>query len=165
MLGFAATAVGAVAFGLVAMRLRLPGGPLVGSMIGAATVTVVLGIEVTTPPGFELVAFALVGMAVGIGATRTKLRTLGPYLVPAVGSALALIVVGFLTAQLLHTLGIAPPAAILATSPGALSVLISVALDLGTGEAEVAFFHLLRIITVILFLPVIVRFIPRDDDA
>jgi uncharacterized membrane protein AbrB (regulator of aidB expression) len=66
-----------------------------------------------------------------------------------------IILAGIAIAFLLRGLGLAPPGDVLATSPGALTVVSSVALDQGVGAVEVSVFHLVRVVLVIVSLPLV----------
>ena len=158
------TFVVAAASGWLAERTRVPGGPLVGAMVGSAAVTLTWGDAAVLPVPLQVVTFAMVGMMVGVGVTRGRLRRLLPYAGAALASAAGLIVVGYLVAVLLEILGIAPPAVVLATSPGALSVLAAVSVEHGEGAVEVALFHLVRIVSVILLIPVVLRLRPSHGE-
>lgn len=153
-----AAAVGGLAF----ERLRLPGGLLIGALVGSATVTVLFARPQPVPEALTLAVPVAIGVITGTLVTKEVLRALRPMVLPAVGSALVIVAAGLGVALLLETLGIAPPAAVLATSPGALSVLIATSVDLGVGEAEVALFHMVRIVVVLLLTPLLVRWLLRN---
>lgn len=154
--------VGAAIGGAVlAERLRLPGGLLLGAMVGSAAVTLGVGAELTPPFPATAVLFVAVGVMIGTLVTRDRLRELAPMAGPAVISAAILIVAGVLIALLLHWTGFAPPAAVLATSPGALVVLIAAAAEYGQGETEVALYHVVRVVVVIATVPALVRLLRR----
>lgn len=76
--------------------------------------------------------------------SRQAVRSLGPVLVPAVLAGVLIIIAGVGVAYLLRVVGLAPPGDVLATSPGALSVMSATALEQHTGAVEVAVFHLVR---------------------
>lgn len=76
--------------------------------------------------------------------------------VGAVLSAIVFIVFGLLLAVGLREAGLAPDGVILATSPGALSVMAAAGTEIGVG-AQVAVFHTVRVILVILSLPLLIR--------
>ncbi len=139
--------------GLAAERLNLPGGLIFGAMIGAAAVTVLRGTAVTIPKAIESGSFIIIGAAVGALVNRDSIAAIKAVLLPAVLSGILLIVAGIAIAYLLRVMGIAPPDDILATSPGALSSVSAVAVERGVGPVEVAVFHLVRLILVILSLP------------
>jgi uncharacterized membrane protein AbrB (regulator of aidB expression) len=80
---------------------------------------------------------------------------------PAVASAAVMIAAGIGIAVAMKALGVEPPAAVLATSPGALSVLTTTAIEIRTGEVEVALFHTVRLVLVVLLAPVLLLLLPR----
>jgi len=139
--------------GLAAERLNLPGGLICGAMIGAAAVTVLRGTAVTIPKAIESGSFIIIGAAVGALVNRDSIAAIKAVLLPAVLSGILIIIAGIAIAYLLRVMGIAPPDDILATSPGALSSVSAVAVERGVGPVEVAVFHLVRLILVILSLP------------
>lgn len=157
MLLFSSTLLAAAVTGVVAQRLAVPGGIILGAMVGAGAVTLASGQSVVIPGPLRDAAFVVVGAAIGVLLTRQAVRSLGPVLLPAVVSALLMVAAGLLIAYLLRALGIAPPGDVLATSPGALSVMSAMAVEQGTGAVEVALFHLVRIVLVILSLPLLVH--------
>lgn len=143
----------ATIFGLLAQRLGMPGGLIFGSMIGAAAVTLWRGGGVRVPAFLESGAFIVIGAAIGVLVTRSSLAAMRSVMVPAVLSALLIILAGVAIAYLLRIMGIAPPDDVLATSPGALSAISALAIERGVGPVEVSLFHLVRVILVILSLP------------
>jgi membrane AbrB-like protein len=149
------TLLAAALGGLAADRIHLPGGLIFGSMIGAAAVTLASGEKPTVPRPLQDLGFIVIGAAIGVFVTRDSLSTLRGVLLPALLSAVLIILAGIAIAFLLRGLGLAPPGDVLATSPGALTVVSSVALDQGVGAVEVSVFHLVRVVLVIVSLPLV----------
>lgn len=149
-----ALAAGA-ALGLLAASLRIPGGLILGSMIGAAAYSLFRDLEVAMPPIIESSALIVVGSSIGLVVTRAFIQRLSAIAIGAFLAAFLIILAGVGIALLLRWLGIAPPGDSLATSPGALSVMAAAALQEGHGAAEVATFHTVRVILVILSLPLL----------
>lgn len=157
--------VAAAAGGLALDRLGLPGGLIVGAMVGSAAVTLVRGGgEVAIPGPLLTAAYVLLGAGIDATVTRGVLVALRASLLPAVLSAVLIIVAGVAIAALLGALGIAPPGAVLATSPGALSAISAAAAERGTGAAEVALFHTVRVVLVLLTLPALLSLVPTSPD-
>ena len=152
----------AAVFGLAAQRLNIPGGLILGAMVGAALVTLATGVDIAMPPPLRDAAFIVIGAAIGVQLTRQAVSNLGPVLIPALLAALLIIIAGVAVTFLLRAAGMAPPGDVLATSPGALSVMSAVALEQKTGPAEVALFHLVRVVMVLLSLPLLVRLLPQQ---
>jgi membrane AbrB-like protein len=141
--------------GLVADRLHVPAGLILGSMVGASCVGLVRDITIEVPGPFTKAAQIVIGAAIGVQLTRSGLTSLGKLIVPAVISGLLIIGAGVAIAYLLRAVHMAPDADLLATSPGALNVLSGVALEQGYNAVHVALFHLVRIVMVILSLPLL----------
>lgn len=150
------TLLAATVCGVVAQRLGAPGGLILGAMVGASAVTLLTGRSVPIPPILQNAGFVVIGAAIGVQLTRQAMAQLGPVVAPALLSGGLIIVAGIGIAYLLRWLGISPPGDILATSPGALSVMSAMAVEQGTGAVEVALFHLVRIVLVITSLPLLV---------
>jgi uncharacterized protein len=151
-----ALAVAAVA-GKVAERLDLPGGLLVGAMVGAAAVGLAWSGDVRIPRPLEDASLIVIGAAIGLLVTPETLASLRRYVVPAILAGVLIIVAGLAITYLLRALGIAPPGDVLATSPGALSSIAAVAASTGVGPVEVAMFHTVRLVLVILSIPLVSR--------
>lgn len=152
------TAIVAGAFtGLLFDRLTVPGGLIIGSMIGAAAVTLYQGEgELVLPQPLVTAAFIVLGTAIGVTVTRDVLGQFRQIAVGALVSAIVFIAFGLVLAMALRLAGIAPHGAVLATSPGALSVMAAAGAELGVG-AQVAVFHTVRVVLVMLSLPLLIR--------
>lgn len=148
--------------GLLAHRFKVPGGLILGSMIGAAAFSVARDLQVITPKWLQSVAFIIIGCSIGVLVTRDFLGNLRNIVVPAVLAAMLIIAAGIAIALLLRWIGISPPADVLATSPGALSFMSAAALDQGRGVVEVTTFHVVRVILVMLSLPLLRLLLPGD---
>ena len=113
----------------------------------------------TWPPGTRTVLEIGIGTVIGTGLTRASLEQLQILWKPAVLITLALVltglVVGLWTSRLL---GIDPIVALLGAAPGGISGMSLVGAEFGVGAA-VAALHAVRLITVLLVLPLVVRLI------
>ncbi len=148
-------AAAVVGFGLE--WLNVPGGLIIGGMVGAAVVTLAGGVEdLSLPRPLVTGAYVVLGAQIGTSITREFIGDLGRVAIGAVLSAAMFIALGLAVAWLLGVLGIAPEGSILATSPGALTVMSAAAEQQGTGP-QVAVFHLVRLVLVILSLPLLIR--------
>lgn len=158
------TLVAAGAGGLFAQWVRLPGGPIVGAMLGAGAVSLGVG-TVEVPLVARLAIFTGLGTMLGMLVTRETLRSLRLALAPALFAAIAIIAGGIAVAFLFRALGIAPEGDMLATSPGALSVLVAAAVEYDANAPTVALFHVTRLVLVIVTLPLIVHLLPAQREA
>lgn len=147
----------ASAVGYVFVRLHVPGGTIVGAMVGAAGCSLILGgTSITLPRPLVSGAYVVIGTIIGAGITRDALRDLRAVAAPAVLSAVAIIAAGLTIALLLRALGIAPDAVVLATSPGALSAMTALAAE-QDGGLVVPMFHTVRVVLVLLSMPLLLR--------
>ena len=154
----------AATVGGVLLRLTgLQGGLAIGAMLGAAAFTVVRGQDaVPVPPLAQDAALVVLGAVIGAGVTRSVLSDLRALLLPALVAGAAIILAGIAIALALRWFGVAPGDDVLATSPGALSAVVAVAVDRGVAPAEVALFHLVRLLMVLATLPLVVLLLPRS---
>ena len=142
----------AAALGVLFDRLGVPGGLIIGAMVGAAAVTVGRGEGGgALPQPLVTAAFVVLGAKIGTSVTRDLLGELDRVALGAVVSAVVFIAFGLLVAVALQAVGLAPRGGVLATSPGALSVMSAAAAEQGVG-AQVAVFHTVRVILVIFLL-------------
>lgn len=138
------------------------GGLVLGAMVGSAAVMLARGGGGEQLPGpLRDAALVIVGASVGAGITREVLGVLRTMALPALGSAVLMICAGIAVALLLRALGAAPPQDLLATSPGALSAVIGVAVERGEGAPVVAAFHAVRVFLVLATLPLLVALLDR----
>nr|WP_255616152.1 AbrB family transcriptional regulator [Synechococcus sp. MU1642] len=148
------------AIGLLALFSGIPAAPLAGALLGAGIVSMSGQLEPATwPAGTRTVLEIGIGTVIGTGLTRASLEQLQLLWKPAVLITLALVltglVVGLWTSRLL---GIDPIVALLGAAPGGISGMSLVGAEFGVGAA-VAALHAVRLITVLLVLPLVVRLI------
>jgi hypothetical protein len=160
---FLGVLVAATAGGVLLRLTGLQGGLALGAMLGAALFTLVRGQDaVPVPPLAQDAALVVLGAVIGAGVTRSVLGDLRALLVPAVVASVGIILAGIAIALALRWFGVAPGDDVLATSPGALSAVIAIAVDRGVAPAEVALFHLVRLLMVLATLPLVVLLLPRS---
>lgn len=156
-LTLAAALVGAY----VAVKIRLPGGMIIGSTVTTAMMALWLGAE---PLPFPVLVFLFVkvGVLLGLLVNRRSVQVLRPMFFPALFVSILMIVMGWVAIVLLRWWNAAPEGDILATAPGALTVLGPAAANLGLDAPTVAFFHLVRIILTLLSIPLLLKFLPKE---
>ncbi len=115
---------------------------------------------VTVPGAVQWVAFALIGVQVGLRFTRESLRSIARML-PAVTVIIAAIVLataglGVLLAALTP---VDPLTAYLATTPGGLFAVLAVASDSGSDVTYVMAVQLLRLLVILAILPLLARWL------
>jgi membrane AbrB-like protein len=146
--------------GLLALRTGIPAAPLAGALLGAALVSMSGRLEIAQwPSGTRTLLEIAIGTVIGTGLTSAalvELRTLWrPALLITLTLVLTGVVVGLWCSRLL---GIDPIVSLLGAAPGGISGMSLVGAEFGVGAA-VAALHAVRLITVLLVLPLVVRLV------
>lgn len=142
--------------------LRLPNPLLFGPVLVSGVLHLTGLSEATIPPVILALAQIVIGTSVGGRFAGTSLSTVGLSLLVAVVQALLLMVIATAAAWVGHAITGYPMAAtLLAYMPGGAPELGLVALSLGIEPAFVTSHHLLRIIVLLLFLPLLLKFLKR----
>jgi len=148
------------AIGLLTLRTGIPAAPLAGALIGAGLISMSGRIEAAEwPQGTRTILEICIGTVIGTGLKQESLNQLKTLWQPALLITLTLvltgIVIGLWSSRLL---GIDPVISLLGAAPGGISGMSLVGAELGVGAA-VAALHAVRLITVLLLLPIIVKFL------
>jgi membrane AbrB-like protein len=97
-------------------------------------------------------------MMIGMSVTPDTLRAVGQALLPVSVMVLAMMVLAVVVAWALHRWGhMDLPTALCGASPGNLSAIVTLAQELGGDPVAVATLHLVRMVSVVLFVPAFVR--------
>ena len=151
-------ALAGTAMGLLALRTGIPAAPLAGALLGAGIVSMSGKLEIAAwPSGTRTVLEIGIGVVIGTSLTRASLEQLQLLWKPALLITITLVmtglVIGLWTSRLL---GIDPVVALLGAAPGGISGMSLVGTEFGVGAA-VAALHAVRLITVLLVLPLVVK--------
>jgi uncharacterized protein len=158
----AALVVAAVIGALVAYRLRLPGGLLVGAMAVSGVLHGTGLVKVNLPLPAAIVAFIVMGSIIGarfVGTDIWLLRRLTVVGLGALAVGTAVASVFAVAAALLLSLPVGD--VVMAFAPGALEAMTTLAFALNLDPAYVGTHHIARLIFVSLVVPVVVHAIRR----
>ena len=157
------TAGAAVVGMLLARPLRLPAGPLLGPLLVVAPLALTgASGGARVPYLVSQVAFAVIGLQVGLRFTRASLDRVARLLPWVLGSIAALIAACALLALLLSQVaGISFLDAYLATTPGGLYAVLATAVSTGANTTFVLAVQSLRLLVMIVAAPAIVRGLAR----
>ncbi|HEU4743354.1 MAG TPA: AbrB family transcriptional regulator [Meiothermus sp.] len=162
MSAFFAASLGGITLGLVFWRLSLPGGPVVGAMIGAALYQFLAPSRAITPNGMDLVVQLAAGILIGLSFNRELLQIARQTLPWAVGAALAFIGLGVGLAWIVARFsGISLTTALFGLAPGGITGMGVLAQAEGGKPALVGVFHTVRIILTFLLVPLVGRLLHR----
>jgi membrane AbrB-like protein len=144
----------------VARRVRMAGGELLWPMLVAVAASLAGWRAAAAPAGVLDVAFALIGLQVGMRLTSDIVRRLGAILPAAVGLILSLIaacaLLGHLVAPLAH---VSELDAYLATTPGGLPAVVAIAVDARANLAFILSVQILRTIVMLVAAAPVARWI------
>jgi len=153
-----ALTAGAAAAGLALARLvRLPAGSLLGPMLLTAALSGAgWSGGAGVPDAVMQVAYAVIGLQVGLSFTRESLRAVRSVLPTALALTVALIVVtAAVGVPLLGLAGASVLDAYLATTPGGLYAVLATAVDTGADTTLVLAVQVLRLLVMLLLAPVL----------
>ncbi len=158
----ARTIVAALAGGYLLERLKIPAGALIGAMAAVAALNL-SGLDTAEIPGWtRFLAFAGIGWALGQQVNRESLEVFRASLIPIAIVVAGLLLAGGLIMLVLRAAGLDPATALLAASPGGISQMGAISAAVGANAAVVITAHLVRIITVVVTAPLMVKLLMGD---
>ena len=145
-------------FGVLALKTGIPAAPLAGALIGASILSISGRIDVAQwPIGTRTLLEIGIGTVIGTSLTKNSLSELQVLWKPAILITCTLVLtglaIGLWTSRLL---GVDLITTILGAAPGGISGMSLVGSEYGVGAA-VATLHAVRLITVLLILPLVVK--------
>jgi membrane AbrB-like protein len=146
------------AFGALALKTGIPAAPLAGALIGASILSISGKVEAAAwPNGTRTILEIGIGTVIGTSLTKDALVELQTLWKPAILITFTLIItglaIGLWTSRLLNVDIITT---ILGAAPGGISGMSLVGTEYGVGAA-VATLHAVRLVTVLLILPLVVK--------
>jgi hypothetical protein len=148
----------AVAGGLLLCLLRVPVGGFIGSMIFTAAAAAA-GLPVRSLPMILRHGAQLgLGAVIGLYATSETLTTLFGMFFTIVGTTVAMLIWGIILALIVRIVTRwSLMTCLIATCPGGITQLASIAEDLGADPLKVSLLHLVRLLTIYVVLPPLIR--------
>ena len=152
--------LGGTALGLIMLITGIPAAPLAGAILGAGLLSISGLLEIAEwPPGTKTALGIGVGTVIGTGINRETLGELQVLWKPALLITITLVITGILIGLLSSRLfGLDPVVALLGAAPGGTIGMSLVGAEFGVGAA-VAALHAVRLMTVLLLVPAIVKFL------
>jgi uncharacterized protein len=157
---WALTALVAVVGAWAGRLTRLPAATLLGPLLLAGAIALAAPDLLEVPPLAREVAFALIGLEVGLRFTAETLRAMGRLLGPVVVAIVALMAGSFLFAiGLSATTSASLLESYLATTPGGLYAVLAVAFGAGADTTFVVAVQTLRLLSLVILAPFVVRWV------
>ena len=152
--------LGGTALGLLMLVTGIPAAPLAGAILGAGLLSISGQVEVAEWPLGTKTALGIgVGTVIGTGINKEtlgELQTLWkPALLITITLGVAGVLIGLVSSRLL---GVEPVVALLGSAPGGTIGMSLVGAEFGVGAA-VAAIHAVRLMTVLLLIPAVVKFL------
>ena len=141
-------------FGALALKTGIPAAPLAGALIGASILSISGKVNIAEwPIGTRTILEIGIGTVIGTSLTKDSLVDLQSLWRPAILITFTLVITG-LAIGLLTNIDVITT--ILGAAPGGISGMSLVGSEYGVGAA-VATLHAVRLITVLLILPLVVK--------
>ncbi|MBV8826467.1 MAG: AbrB family transcriptional regulator, partial [Hyphomicrobiales bacterium] len=154
--------VAAIVSGLIAYRLRFPGGLLVGAMAASGVLHATGLVKVNLPLPAAIVAFIVMGSIIGARFAGTDIWLLRRLTVVGLGAlAVGTAVASVFAVATALLLSLPVGDVVMAFAPGALEAMTTLAFALNLDPAYVGTHHIARLIFVSLVVPVVVHAIRR----
>ena len=144
--------------GWVGMRLKIPGGALIGAMLAIICFKLFVKVHWQIPKNFTFVIQVFIGIGVGASFQPELLQAMKKIAIPVMISCVVLVGAGVVLAIVFTRLGLVDiGTAYLGTSPGAMSILTVLALESKAQPMLVVCFHFIRVVFVVLTAPLIFK--------
>ena len=143
---------------LLAARLKLPGGLILGALAGSAVLHATRLSTAVLPAGLLIPAFVVLGGSVGVRFIGTSLSTIRAYVLASLGAFLVAVAISTLFALLAAWLtGDDLGKLVTAFAPGALEAMTALGFAMGYDPAFMSAHHLFRFAGLSVALPVAAR--------
>ena len=144
--------------GLCGSRLKLPAGTLIGAMLAVILFKLFVRTDWPIPREANFIFQVALGVMVGAAFHPSMLPLLKTVFFPILASTLTLVATGLIISFIVIRFNILDgPTAYLATSPGAMSGIIVLALESNANSPLVVSFHFFRVVFVLLTAPLILK--------
>lgn len=151
--------------GLLGVRLKIPAGAMICSMISVGIYNLFFS-QGYIPGDFKIAAQIIIGGMIGLRFTKDTILELKDMLIPVIAILIGLTAFSILLGYLLHKFtGMDLTTALFSTSPGGLADMTLLADDYGADSPKVAMMHTMRLITVVTFIPIIIRYLVKLTSA
>jgi uncharacterized protein len=144
--------------GYFGAKLKIPAGALIGALLCVVLAKFFLRADWELPKTYDFFLQVAIGVMVAATFHHSMLPMLGKIILPVFASTFFLIATGVVLSMVFTRLGLGEIGTnFLGTSPGAMSVLVVLAVDNNANTAAVTCFHFVRIVAVVLTAPVLLK--------
>lgn len=159
MIGLVITVIVGLIGGLTAMRFKIPAGAMVGSMVLVAIFNILTG-KAYMPQDVRIVTQMAAGAFIGSGIRYKDVQDLRLMIKPAVLMVVSMIALDTFMGYIMYKLtNIDLITALFACAPGGIVDMSLISNDMGGDSSKVAILQLIRVISVMMLFPLIMKFI------
>jgi uncharacterized protein len=152
------TVIGAIG-GITALRLKVPAGAMVGAMLAVAIFNVLTG-QAYMPQNVKIITQIAAGAFIGTGIRYKDVLDMRFMIKPAIYMVLSMIILDLAMGYIMYILtGIDLVTALFACAPGGLVDMSLISSDLGADSSKVAILQLIRLMSVMMIFPPMMKFI------
>lgn len=150
--------------GFLFFKAKVPGGFLVGAVVGATVLSVGFG-AAEMPYTAKLLAQMTAGAFIGVSFERDDIKCLKKVWKPTLLVISSMIVINVTAGLLIYRfMGMDLMSALLSGIPGGVSNTPMIAAEVGGEVSQIAFIHFLRMFAGIGIFPSMVKFLTRDEE-
>jgi membrane AbrB-like protein len=145
--------------GLFALKIKVPAGAMVGSMLSVALYNIITG-EAYFPQDLRVITQIATGAFIGAGITKKDVLDLKLMIKPAVLMVSTMIILDLFLGYIMFKItDIDLVTSLFACAPGGLVDMSIISTDLGADSSKVALLQMVRLMSVLIILPPIIRII------
>ncbi len=145
--------------GIIGVKLKIPAGAMIGSMISVGLYNVFVG-KGYVPSNFKTVAQIVIGCIIGLNFTMDSILGLKKLIIPSIILVIGLTTLSIVLGLILYkTTGLDLPTALFSSAPGGLTDMVIMSESFNAQTHIVALLHLIRLTTVLTVLPLVIKFI------
>ena len=143
--------------GYVGIKLNIPAGAMIGSMIFVGLYNV-LSNKAQMPMNLKFIAQIIIGCAVGLNFTKDSILGLRNIILPSIILVIGLTTLSIILGYMIHKFtGLDLQTALFSSAPGGLADMTIMSEAFGAQTHIVALLHLIRLTTVLTVLPAVIK--------
>ena len=151
--------------GGVALRFKVPAGAMIGSMLSIALYNIITG-NAFMPQDVRVITQIAAGAFIGSGIRKKDVLDLKLMIKPAVLMVSSMIILDLLMGYIMYrTTGISLVTCLFACAPGGIVDMSLISNDLGADSSKVAILQLVRLTSVMVLFPSIMKFVAKRYDT
>ncbi len=147
--------------GFIGLKSKIPAGTLVFAMLAVATYNIITD-KAYIPSNLKFIAQVIVGGMIGLSFTKETFFNLKNLILPSIILVICLLTFSVIIGIIIHKFtNIDLVTALFSSAPGGLTDMALMSGEYGAIQTTVVTLHLMRLITVLVFLPRIINFISK----